>query len=54
MVAPVEQYQPGDRVTHDRFGLGRVVAVGDDASVTVNFGSNKVRVCTPYLKMTKL
>jgi hypothetical protein len=54
VVEPVEQYTVGDRVTHDRFGLGRVVAVEDDASVTVNFGASRVRVCTPYVKMTKL
>ena len=32
----------GDRVTHDRFGLGTVVAVGgpaDDAKATIDFGA---------------
>ena len=28
----------GDRVTHDRLGLGRVVRVGDDEGVVVDFG----------------
>jgi hypothetical protein len=28
----------GDRVTHDRLGLGRVVRVGDDVDVIVDFG----------------
>jgi hypothetical protein len=27
----------GDRVTHDRLGVGRVVRVGDDVDVIVDF-----------------
>jgi hypothetical protein len=27
----------GDRVTHDKLGLGRVVRVGDDVDVIVDF-----------------
>jgi hypothetical protein len=29
---------PGDRVTHDRLGLGSVVRIVDDHDVIVNFG----------------
>jgi DNA helicase-2/ATP-dependent DNA helicase PcrA len=39
---PVVSLSVGDRVTHDRFGLGTVVAVGgpaDDAKATIDFGS---------------
>jgi DNA helicase II / ATP-dependent DNA helicase PcrA len=39
---PLLSLAVGDRVTHDRFGLGTVVAVGgpaDDAKATIDFGS---------------
>lgn len=39
-----EQFEVGQRVTHDRHGLGRVVALeGDEASI-VDFGDRRVRV----------
>lgn len=45
----------GDRVTHDKHGLGRVVAVQDDeTSVIVDFGGTRRRVMSPYSTMTKL
>ena len=34
---PVLSFSPGDRVTHDHLGLGRVVAV-DVGFVSVDFG----------------
>jgi hypothetical protein len=49
----VETYAVDDRVTHDRAGLGRVVAVEEDA-VIVAFGSQRLRVMTPFTKLTKL
>jgi hypothetical protein len=49
----VESYAVDDRVTHDRAGLGRVVAVEEDA-VIVAFGSQRLRVMTPFTKLTKL
>jgi hypothetical protein len=51
---PAEQYAVEDRVTHDRYGLGRVVTVSDSTSVTIDFGSRLVRIQTPCAKMTKL
>lgn len=51
---PAEQYAVQDLVTHDRYGLGRVVAVEDAATLTVDFGSRLVRIQTPCSKMTKL
>ena len=51
---PAEQYAVQDQVTHDRYGLGRVVAVEDDTAVTVDFGSRLVRIETPCAKMSKL
>lgn len=52
--APVEQYAVNDQVSHDKYGLGRVILIGDDDSVVVDFGSCKVRICSPYARMAKL
>ena len=49
----VEQYSVDDRVTHDRYGLGRVVQV-EEAAVTVDFGAQSVRIVSPYHKLEKL
>ena len=51
----VETYAVDDRVTHDQAGLGRVVAVeAEGAAVLVDFGSHRLRVVTPFAKLTKL
>ncbi|WP_042365717.1 hypothetical protein [Streptacidiphilus neutrinimicus] len=49
-----EQFAVGDRVSHDKYGLGRVVAVEDDTSVIVDFGAAHRRISTPFSAMTKL
>lgn len=49
----IEQYTLDDHVSHDAYGVGRVVGVENDA-VTVDFGSQTVRIKSPFLKMTKL
>jgi hypothetical protein len=49
----IEQFETGDRVSHDSYGLGRVVGAESDA-VTVDFGAQTVRIRSPYNKMTKL
>jgi DNA helicase-2/ATP-dependent DNA helicase PcrA len=44
---PVVALAPGDRVTHDQFGLGTVVAVegqGEKARATIDFGDEKPKV----------
>jgi DNA helicase-2/ATP-dependent DNA helicase PcrA len=50
--------EPGDRVTHDSFGLGTVVAlegVGDSAVASVDFGSSGVkRLLLRYAPVEKL
>jgi len=51
---PVEQFAVRDRVTHDKYGLGWVVLVEDDDAVIVDFGSRKVRILSPFAKLTKL
>ncbi len=51
---PVERYELDDLVTHDKYGLGRVILVEGDASVVVDFANRKVRIATPFARMTKL
>jgi hypothetical protein len=51
---PIEQFTVRDQVTHDKYGLGRVVLVEDDDAVIVSFGSRKVRVLSPFATLTKL
>jgi hypothetical protein len=51
---PVEVFAVRDRVTHDKYGLGRVVLVEDDEAVIVDFGSRKVRIFSPFARLTKL
>lgn len=50
---PVEQFAVEDRVTHDTYGLGRIVGQ-DEAAVTVDFGAHRVRIPSPFRKLTKL
>ncbi len=49
----IEQYLVDDRVSHDSYGLGRVIGV-DAHGATVDFTRNTVRIATPFRKMTKL
>jgi hypothetical protein len=51
---PAERYELNDLVTHDKYGLGRVILVEGDASVVVDFATKKVRIATPFSRMTKL
>jgi hypothetical protein len=51
---PVERYALDDLVTHDKYGLGRVVLVEGDTAVVVDFAPRKVRINTPFARMTKL
>jgi DNA helicase-2/ATP-dependent DNA helicase PcrA len=55
---PVVSLSPGDRVVHDSFGMGSVVAVqgqGDQAVASVDFGSNGVkRLLLRYAPVEKL
>lgn len=50
---PVEEFAVLDLVTHDRYGLGKVISV-EQTTVVVDFGTSRVRISTPYTKMTKL
>jgi hypothetical protein len=51
---PIETFSERERVVHDRYGLGRVVAVEGAAAVVVDFGDTRVRICKPFNKLTKL
>ncbi len=50
---PAEQFAVQDQVTHDKYGLGRVTSVEDDALV-IDFGTQHVRITTPCAKLSKL
>ncbi len=41
-------------MTHDKYGLGRVLLVEGDTSLVIDFGSCQVRIKTPCAKLTKL
>lgn len=47
----IEQYAIDDLVSHDSYGVGRVVQVEAEA-VTVDFRPRTVRVTSPFHKMT--
>ena len=43
-----------DQVSHDKYGLGRVILIEDDSALVVDFGSCQVRIMWPFAKLTKL
>jgi hypothetical protein len=49
----IETYAVNDRVSHDAYGMGRVIQV-EAAAVTVDFHSQTVRITSPFTKMTRL
>ncbi|MEV7993237.1 hypothetical protein AB0O67_15320 [Streptomyces sp. NPDC086077] len=49
-----EHFAVGDQVTHDMYGLGRVIGIEDGIAALVDFGSAQMRILSPYSKMTKL
>ncbi len=51
---PVETFEVNDQVTHDKYGLGVVLGVVEDEAVLVDFGSRRMRITSPYARMTKL
>src|SRR5680860_447469 len=53
-IPPDEVFAVGDRVAHDRHGLGRVLSVSGTVAVDADFGSGTRRVSTPTSKMHKL
>jgi hypothetical protein len=54
VVPTVEAFAVGDQVSHDRFGLGRVVSAEGEVAVLVDFGPHQTRIPSPYKGMSKL
>ncbi len=54
VVEPVEVFAPQDRVSHDQFGLGRVIDIEGDVAVLVQCGDRRIRVTSPFTKLCKL
>jgi hypothetical protein len=52
--APTQAFTERDRVSHDRYGLGRIVRVEGTSAVVVEFGAERRRICAPFVKLTKL
>jgi hypothetical protein len=54
--APRKEFAVDDLVSHDRYGLGRIVGLEGDSAVTVDFRTSAgvMRVKAPYLKLHKL
>lgn len=51
---PVERFLLDDLVTHDKYGLGRVILVEGDTAVVVDFAPMKVRIMAPFARMIRL
>ncbi|AWI27821.1 hypothetical protein AB0K47_10285 [Streptomyces tirandamycinicus] len=51
---PIEQFEVGDRVSHDQFGLGRVTGVEGADAVLVDFSGRQGRILSPFTKLVKL
>ena len=49
----IEQFQCGDVVNHDSYGMGRIIGAEANA-VTVDFGSQTVRIVSPFHKLAIL
>lgn len=50
----VATYELDERVTHDKYGMGRVVNVETDQAVVVDFGNVQVRLMRPFDKLSHL
>ncbi|MFB7662884.1 hypothetical protein ACFC1R_02920 [Kitasatospora sp. NPDC056138] len=50
---PPKHFGVGDRVSHDQYGLGRVVGVEGDGliAVLVDFGTRQERILPPFAKL---
>jgi hypothetical protein len=44
----------GDLVTHDKYGLGSVTGVEDEAAIFVDFRTHRLRLPLPCAKLIKL
>jgi hypothetical protein len=51
---PAETYEQRDLVSHDKYGLGRVLDVLGEDAVVVDFGTHRRRITLPCAKLVKL
>ena len=51
---PAERFAVGDRVTHDKYGLGTVTGVEEGTALLIDFGSCVQRIVTPAAGLSKL
>jgi hypothetical protein len=51
---PAERFGLDDLVTHEKYGLGRVILVEGDVAVVVDFAPEKVRIMAPFARMIRL
>ena len=51
---PPEWFAVGDKVTHDKYGLGTVTGVEEGTALIIDFGSHVQRIVTPSAKLSKL
>ena len=49
----IETFEVDNRVSHDSYGVGRVI-VTEAGAVTVDFGSKTVRIVSPFRKLEHL
>lgn len=49
----IEQYAINDLVSHDAYGMGRVVQI-EAGAMTVDFRPKTVRVMSPFHKVTRI
>jgi hypothetical protein len=49
----VQTFCVEDRVCHDTYGLGRVIAA-DENAVTVAFGTQRVHIAAPFRKLERM
>lgn len=48
---PLKEFAAGDRVSHDREGVGRVTKIEDSGDALVDFGTARLRIPPPYTKL---
>jgi len=48
------QFAVRDQVTHDKYGLGRVILVEADDAVVVDVGSCRVLILSPFTRLAIL
>ena len=51
---PVVVYEVGERVTHDTYGLGRIIGLENGIAVSIDFGSFTKRIKLPSSKLFAL